>query len=115
TARFVTYGRGMWDLHLGKAPNTGIASQEINKIKIELYPNPANNIIHISIPNNLDKTYMIEIRDAAGKTIYTELCNTNLGIENKSIDISQFAKGVYFVSIYMNSELVASKPFEIVK
>jgi hypothetical protein len=68
-----------------------------NNIELEVYPNPAgadNNIITVKVNNA--NGYELNIRDLAGKLIYSDkdiLENTNF------IDVSRFAAGAYFIEV----------------
>jgi len=55
-----------------------------------IYPNPANNILHLKIPEGCN----IEIINTFGEKIF----NKNAGPDEK-IDISNFMDGIYFVSL----------------
>ncbi len=67
---------------------TGIDKNELNGIS--LYPNPANETINITgIYNSNVKIY----------DIYGKMIKDYTNIDNTSIDISDLAKGVYFVKI----------------
>jgi hypothetical protein len=66
--------------------------QEFATEKISLYPNPAQNIIWIS--GNQVKN--IRIYDILG----SEIQNFILNIEQKEIEISNLAKGMYFLHIF---------------
>ncbi len=64
-----------------------------NKIEIIVFPNPASTVLNIS--NIKSAPQKINFYNTLGELVYT--CeNTKDAI---SVDISNFAKGVYFVSI----------------
>ncbi|MFN4083231.1 MAG: M1 family aminopeptidase [Bacteroidia bacterium] len=56
---------------------------------IKIYPNPANNTLHIDGLNNHQFKYIIQ--NISGKTLQKGVCNRNV------IDISKLAKGLYFL------------------
>ncbi|MEM7087208.1 MAG: DUF4252 domain-containing protein [Bacteroidota bacterium] len=59
-----------------------------------VYPNPASDQITI---DSKDKPILsVIIFDSTGKKVYSE---DNLNVSNKQISISNFAKGMYFVSV----------------
>lgn len=68
---------------------TGYAGIEENVSSISLYPNPANSIVTLTVP--ADAT--IAIYSMTGEVVYS--ANGNL----KTIDVSNFATGVYQVMI----------------
>jgi hypothetical protein len=70
-----------------------------NGSTILLYPNPSSDYFMIEtreIYNNL------EIRDYTGKIILVEILNAN----KTQIDISKFAKGIYFVEVFNNEKII---------
>lgn len=70
---------------------------------IFIYPNPAASILNFEVKNNIAIS-AISINDISGKEIYK---NSNL-IGN-SIDISNLASGVYFVTFKSDNSLVTKK------
>lgn len=56
---------------------------------ISIYPNPASNYIYISVPEKLKAS----IYDATGRRVQVLTLNTGLN----QIDVTTFAKGLYFV------------------
>jgi choice-of-anchor B domain-containing protein len=61
-------------------------------------PNPANNSINLNSAN--DMITNVSIVDVVGKTVYSE---ENINSNDKSIDVSSLAKGMYFVNINTNT------------
>ena len=66
---------------------------EFNK-GLSLYPNPTTNLITVDSRNELLTS--IQIFDISGKQLYV---SNNLNASSKTIDISSFSKGIYFVSL----------------
>jgi len=75
---------------------------------IEIYPNPANNIINI---NTGDITFgteiQIQIFDQTGKLLIYD--NQTSGINKISYDISNFPVGLYFVNMIVENDKVTKK------
>jgi len=61
---------------------------------LSLYPIPTSNIITIDSTNELLTS--IQIFDISGKQLYA---SNNLNASSKTIDISSFSKGIYFISL----------------
>ena len=66
--------------------------ENIVESNLSIYPNPATNLINISANESIDR---IDIYDIKGSLIFTKSYQK----KNTSIDVSNFAKGVYSVKI----------------
>ena len=64
-----------------------------------LYPNPAKDILNISISSSLKGTTLV-IQNTLGEVIYSKSIPIAIGSNAlESIDVSGFTKGVYFINI----------------
>ncbi len=68
---------------------------ECNKLNVQIYPNPAADVLRINIIGSNVKT-TARIFDAQGKTMANALLINGVN----RIDIKNFAKGLYFVQIF---------------
>ncbi|MBN2682258.1 MAG: T9SS type A sorting domain-containing protein, partial [Bacteroidales bacterium] len=75
---------------------TGIASNK-KSLEILLYPNPANSIVNIQIPEQ--SNYEMVISDILGKTISVQ----NLNKTNNTVDVSNIIPGIYLVELTSNN------------
>ena len=73
---------------------------------ITLYPNPATNTIHFTYPEN-QQEIAISIIDIQGKVVKEQHFNNT--IQEQTINISDMASGVYFVSIDDTQRTVVKK------
>jgi len=78
---------------------TGI--KESAQSSFKLFPNPGNNILNIS---NNQKNSSLMIMDIYGKIILESFFNSNI-----KVDVSQYLKGVYFVVIHDESNIITTK------
>ena len=83
---------------------TGIETQNQTIPKISLYPNPANNMLNLQLPEN--EKGIVSILEIEGKNLMT----INAETKNLSIDISSLPKGFYIIS-YQNEQGVANTKF----
>ncbi|WP_298894329.1 T9SS type A sorting domain-containing protein [uncultured Psychroserpens sp.] len=97
-----TYGRGLWRSDVFDAT---LSVSEFDLESFNLYPNPAKNNITLS----WDKSEPVSIRiyDALGKLMYFTK-NKNIS-EPTSIDVSNYASGLYFVKINNTNGFVTKK------
>ena len=76
----------------------GINTAANDNVSVRIYPNPANTQATISVEGVNGKVEFV-VADMNGRMIVTETINCN-GELVKTIDVSNLAKGAYFVHIY---------------
>ncbi|HOT14502.1 MAG TPA: trypsin-like peptidase domain-containing protein [Bacteroidales bacterium] len=70
---------------------------------IELYPNPASNIVNIAVSVNVKSTVSMKIVDATGKTV---LAFNNLAPSTSySLDVSNISPGFYYLYSIIDGQL----------
>ncbi len=76
---------------------------------ITIYPNPANDLITLSISNanNLNNCY--SIYDAKGSIVAQKMLGEISKTHTERIDISAFPSGLYFVAVSLDGELTTKK------
>lgn len=89
------------NFQITRGPNS---TQNFNKLGLEVYPNPSNNLINITSPEqNIES---ITVTDLNGRIVKsTELNNTAKAI----IDISDLSDGVYMLNISANNHIATQK------
>lgn len=87
-----------WLVKLGGA----LATTEISKNKVSVYPNPAKDVLNISSENKIESVNVFNL--AGQKTLY------NGKLTNGILDISQLPSGVYLLDVhYQNGETETTK------
>ena len=71
-----------------------LGTNDFDSSEFKILPNPSTNYITIDSSNELLTS--IQIYDVSGKQLYS---TEELNISSKTIDISSFSKGIYFVSL----------------
>lgn len=81
---------------------TGLSN--INRMPegISVYPNPAEDVVNITVKELTNINYNVTITDITGKTVFNNQLNSMLNNNAASINISNFNKGMYF--IYLTNE-----------
>jgi len=74
-----------------------------NAMDVSVYPNPAENILHVNI--NQTESLQYSIYSIYGKQIASGSLSTTLS----NIDIGLFANGIYFLSITDNTNQISKK------
>jgi hypothetical protein len=104
-APFVTAGTGsyMLDVTVTRIP-TGISSVENNNV-VNVYPNPATNVINIDLQRVIGKAD-VAITDIQGRTL---IQSTYEGQHNIVIPVDMLTAGVYFVKIASKDANITEK------
>lgn len=73
-----------------------LTKTENGDVIVQVFPNPTEDNFNIKI-NGIKENTDVQILDAVGRVVqYKSMISTN-GVINQNIDLSQFAKGVYFI------------------
>jgi hypothetical protein len=81
-------------------------TRELNDYSFEIYPNPSNAIITISLRAELEPDSQINMYDVAGR----QIGEWSIVNDKKTIDVSNFAEGVYVIQL-QTSEGIVNKKF----
>lgn len=79
-----------------------IVSVEENAIEVDMYPNPANDLVNIQTNENVD---VVSIFDLNGRLIYSKKPSSNALV----INTAKWSSGVYTVQIQLNSGISTEK------
>jgi len=102
TARFGTYGRGIWDFQVKEiiSSNNDMVDTE-NKFTV--FPNPAHDFISLKVKDN-HLFHFVTIFDLAGKVALKTST-----VLNNPLNISSLEKGIYIIEINQNTSRHRSK------
>jgi hypothetical protein len=75
-------------------PSAGVAQNDFGKLTVS--PNPAANNVTIALNSKQNGVFNVNIVDLTGKSVYTNSLEANATM---NVDVTAFAKGVYFVKI----------------
>ncbi len=82
---------------------TGVSRIAMEPAIISLYPNPSNDIIHISSDELKMRIIGISIYNANGQRI------KEVTFSNNTIDISEFIPGTYFIQIRTTTDIIVKR------
>ena len=89
--------------------NVGIEKQAASNVpSFSLSPNPSNGEFNLSISSEQSEQMQLTIRDMEGKLVYNEALNVN-GNFNKTMNLSELSKGVYFLRLQNDKESKVEK------
>ena len=77
--------------------------KELKTAEVKLYPNPSEGQTTLQITDESSHEFVIEIFDAQGVLIQELEYTTRLGENKLNIDLSEEAKGLYFIHLRSNS------------
>ena len=83
--------------------NLNVETFEKNALKI--FPNPTSDFLNISLQNESLVDSKIEINNILGELIYSK----NIKTENSKINVENFSKGIYILSVEKNGTILKSK------
>jgi glucuronoarabinoxylan endo-1,4-beta-xylanase len=67
--------------------------------KVEVFPNPTNGQVTLKFNSNDNSASELVIADVTGRQVYYEAFTITQGNNEKSLDLSRFSKGVYFLKV----------------
>ncbi len=87
-----------------------IAVKSTNEMTLQLFPNPAKDVLQVQLPSSQRETATIIITDATGKTHYTTTMKLQEGNNAASIPVQHLPAGIYYL-IVDNGQGRQSKSF----
>ena len=104
TVLAASHGRGLftttWDVTVGM--------EEQPKPTLELYPNPATNQVNITYDVTTSASLKVKLINASGQIVFTEVQQAS-GTFSKRINLTAFAKGIYFLVLEAEGKVVTSE------
>jgi hypothetical protein len=76
---------------------------------VSIYPNPSNGLFTLNINNAVSNQVVISILDLQGKVVYSESDKNVSAQYNKQINLTDLAKGIYYVKLNIGSEVQIQK------
>ncbi len=80
-----------------------------NELSINVFPNPAKNLLQLSISSSNECTAIICIVNSIGETYYPTSKQLKSGINQYSLNISSIASGMYQVVVSTGTKKIVSK------
>lgn len=78
--------------------SVGIDSS-VNPYFLNVFPNPNDGNFMVQFNTSLISNYTIEITNALGQLVYTEVLKDYTGTYSKQLSVVEFGKGVYMISL----------------
>ncbi len=106
TSQTITLAPGEYHVYLDKIVDSGLISgiediqSKINDYR--LYPNPSNQFVNIEVDLNKASESTIQVFDQTSRLIYTKNKNLSKDANQITLDVSNFASGLYHIVIQGN-------------
>ena len=78
---------------------SGVKLAQDISFDFEVYPNPTDGLVNITFENITEQTVNLKLVDAFGKEVYRNQFNVGFETNFINFDISNYAKGVYFLKL----------------
>ena len=85
-----------------------------NDINLQLYPNPASDVLNANLTLTGSSNVTVEVVDLNGQVIKEVLNATLSGTQQIAVNTSTFSQGMYFLRI-ASAEGVSTNKFMVVK
>lgn len=82
--------------------NVGIDETATGSENLFVYPNPASDVLHVTIKNSTAGDAVLQIKNILGQTVMSQ--NISSQIHDFSLDVSALQGGIYFLSISNENE-----------
>jgi len=90
------------------SPSTTSLNENEASATLNLFPNPSNGLVNLEYISGNQGNITINVINTLGATVYTTNAVSN-GSLNKSIDLSQMTKGIYFVNVVSENGTTTKK------
>jgi hypothetical protein len=88
---------------------TSINNRNIGPGVLNLYPNPTNGLVNVTLENAGTERFALDVYDIYGRTVYTQSIASVDGKIVHATDLSGLPGGVYFVRLTSQSASYNSK------
>jgi sugar lactone lactonase YvrE len=79
--------------------NLGNDNFELSEDKLQIYPNPSDGILQVSLSSNQASDYSLSIYNLMGQVLYFSEENSETPIISRALDVEFLDSGVYFVKV----------------
>lgn len=89
--------------------NTGLDDASVAKAALQLYPNPAVDVLNVQIAKAVNQSVTVEIISIDGKMLYKAQLS---GSSTHQINVSQFMQGIYLCRVNNGTSIETTKFFK---
>lgn len=89
--------------------NIGITTLSNDNSILNVYPNPSDGMITVSFESASKSAHTVEIKNALGQIVYREVLSNFNGTYSKSVNLQEYGKGIYTISLMNNANELSRK------
>jgi predicted outer membrane repeat protein len=79
---------------------TTVSVQELSQsLAISIFPNPANDVLNVTVETPSSGQSLLTITNAAGQFVYSEFVKLATGKNTLRCNVKEFARGIYFIKV----------------
>ena len=79
---------------------------------LTIYPNPTKGVLNVNL-SSINNDLNLVLINLNGSVVYSNKMDSNQGELSKQLDLSRFAKGVYFVRLFNSNTNMVKKVIHI--
>jgi hypothetical protein len=83
------------------------AIEEFNKMEVNVYPNPASNVINVVFEAE-NTEYTITLTDMQGRVVFSDVYSNLSGAQQLTVPVDQLQAGSYMINLGKNGESFSS-------
>ena len=91
------------------SPRTAGVNELAEKVSMYLSPNPTPSDVVIKLDSKEAKNLGLRVSDISGRTVISDTWQIQRGDNQKTLNLSQLAKGAYMIQITENQNIVSKK------
>ncbi len=81
--------------------------REVSRFDIvNLYPNPSNSSINVTVLSPVGEKAIVEVTDLAGRVVYNEHTKLDKGSQNYKLNVESFENGAYILRMTLGSKAI---------
>lgn len=119
---YSTYGNYNVQLIAINACGTGSIVNSVNVVlsvkentlnNLNIYPNPTNAMLYVQLPAITSGKLQMQLLTMTGQCIWSNHFESFNGIFSTTIDMSKFAKGIYYLRVQQQNQLTVKKVIKL--
>ena len=96
------------DVYVDQDTNTSVNDLDLSQV-VKMYPNPTEGVVNLNIVSVESSDVSYQVIDMRGSVLYTNKAVSLSGNFNDVIDLSTYAKGVYFVKVSIGDQFMVQR------